>query len=174
VGAGMLTSTGSANNRGFTLIELLIVMTILSILVGIVILSVGNVFVRARDSAYITVKHQVQTAVVAYAMGDLGDYPLTGNTTVINGKTLGILDICALIIYNNPSGLLREIPDGFISYTENDNCDSIEYTCSCEALAHYIWAINVNGDVFSTCINTSLNGGGCAASAQDGFQNVWP
>jgi prepilin-type N-terminal cleavage/methylation domain-containing protein len=171
----MRTTAGSVNRKGFTLIELLIVMSILMILVGVVILSVGNVFGRARNTAYVAIKEQMQTAVVAYQVKSLGDYPLTGNTTIINGKTLGIIDACALLISNNPSGgLLREIPDGFISSPDNDNCDSEAYSCTCDVKAHYIWAVDVSGNVYSSCINTSLNGGGCKNASQDGFQDAWP
>jgi type IV pilus assembly protein PilA len=162
VGTGMRTTAGSFNRKGFTLIELLIVMSILMILVGVVILSVGNVFGRARTTAYTSVKDQVQTAVVSYQIDSLGNFPLTGNTTVIDGKTLGILDVCALLVYNTPSGLLR------------DNCDSVEYNCSCDSKAHYIWAIDVTGNVYSSCIDTSLNNGGCKNTSQDGFQEAWP
>ncbi|MFA5374623.1 MAG: type II secretion system protein [Dehalococcoidia bacterium] len=170
----MRTSAGSVNRKGFTLIELLIVMSILMILVGVVILSVGNVFGRARTTAYTSVKDQVQTAVIAYQIDSLGNFPLTGNTTVIDGKTLGILDACALLVYSTPSGLLREIPDGFTSTEDNDNCDSQEYTCACNVEAHYVWAIDVNGDVYSSCIDTLLNDGGCKNTGQDGFQDAWP
>ena len=170
----MRATTVPAHNRGFTLVELLIVLAILSILVGTVIMSIGNVFGRARNTAYITVEHQIQTAAVAYSIGNQGDFPLTGNTTVIDGKTLGIIDACALLVYNSPSGLLREIPDGLVSTTEGDNCDSAEFDCSCVTSAHYVWAMDLDGNVYSTCINTSLNHGGCNNSGQNGFQGVWP
>jgi prepilin-type N-terminal cleavage/methylation domain-containing protein len=166
--------SGSANKRGFTLIELLIVLTILSILAGVVILSLGNVPSTARKTAYTSVKQQVQTAVVAYQVKSLGYYPLTGNTTVINGKTLGTIDVCALIVYNTPYGLLRAIPDGFVSTEDSDSCDSQVYNCSCDVQAHYVWAIDVNGNVYSSCIDTLLNKGGCTNTSSDGFQGVWP
>lgn len=171
----MRTTAGSVNRKGFTLIELLIVISILMILVGVVILSVGNVFGRAKSTTYVAIKDQLQTAVVAYQTKSLGDYPLTGNTTIIDGKTLGIIDACALLVSNNPNGgLLRAIPNGFISSPDNDNCHSQAYSCSCDVKAHYIWAIDVSGNVYSSCINTSLNSGGCRNTSQDGFQDVWP
>jgi prepilin-type N-terminal cleavage/methylation domain-containing protein len=170
----MHTANGLANSKGFTLIELLIVLAILSILVGVVILSVGNVFGTARKTAYTTVQHQVQTAAVAYAIQHLGTYPLTGATTIIDGKTLGIVDVCALLLNNNPDGLLGEIPDGLISYQDDDNCDSSVYNCSCDAKAHYIWAIDLDGNVYSSCVNTVSNKGGCKNTGSDGFQDIWP
>jgi prepilin-type N-terminal cleavage/methylation domain-containing protein len=168
----MHTTAGSANKRGFTLLELLIVISILMILVGVVILSVGNVFGTARKTAYTSVRQQVQTAVIAYQAKSLGNYPLTGNTTVIDGKTLGIIDACALLA--SSGSMLREVPDGFISTPDNDNCDSGEYNCSCDLKAHYIWTVDVNGNIYSSCIDTILNGGGCINSSSDGFQGVWP
>ncbi len=168
----MRRMVGLANNRGFTLIELLIVITILLILVGVVILAVGNVFGTARSTAYVSVRQQVQTAVVAYSTKHQGAYPLTGNTTVIDGNTLGIIDACALLA--SSGGMLREVPDGFISTPDNDNCDSGEYNCSCDLKAHYIWTVDVNGNIYSSCIDTILNGGGCINSSSDGFQGVWP
>jgi len=166
--------TVTAKKRGFTLIELLIVLTIISILVGVVVLSVGNVFGTAKKRAYETVKHQVQTAVIAYSVRNLGDFPLTGNTTVIDGKTLGIIDACSLVIYYDIAGLFREIPDGFAATQGDDCCDSQTYNCSCDEEAHYIWAIDVNGNVYSSCVDTALNSGGCTNNSSNGFQDVWP
>lgn len=170
----MRTTTVSANKRGFTLIELLIVLTIISILAGVVILSIGGSINTARKTAYTSVKGQVRTASVAYSAQHLGSFPLTGNTTVIDGKTLGIIDVCALLLRNNPAGLLGDMPDGCISYPDNDNCGSQTFNCSCDVEAHYIWAIDVNGVVYSSCIDTSANKGGCDNTGQDGYQGIWP
>ncbi|MFA5367991.1 MAG: hypothetical protein WC333_08940, partial [Dehalococcoidia bacterium] len=111
---------------------------------------------------------------IGYSAGHSGDYPLTGDTTVIDGKTLGIIDICVLLIKNNPSGLLGEMPDGCLSYDDDDNCDSQTYECSCDTKAHYIWAIDVSGRIYSSCIDTGTNKGGCKNTGQDGYQGVWP
>lgn len=170
----MHTKTGPANKKGFTLIELLVVLVILAILAGVVTLSIVGAIGSGRNTSYITVKHQIQTAAVAYSAKHSGDLPLTGNTTVINGNTLAIVDVCALILRNNPDGLFGELPDGSISTTDGDNCDSQAYNCSCDAKAHYIWAIDVNGNVYSQCINSDLNEGGCENTSSDGFQAIWP
>ena len=160
--------------RAFTLIELLIVMTIIGILDGRVVLSVGNVIGTARERAYDSTKHQVQTATVSSAVKTQGIYPLTGNTTVIDGKNQAVIDVCALIITRNPTGLLKEVPEGCISNPPNDNCNSTEYNCSCDETAHYIWAVDMNGQVHTSCINTVANKGGCENTGQDGYQGVWP
>ncbi|MEA1958314.1 MAG: prepilin-type N-terminal cleavage/methylation domain-containing protein [Chloroflexota bacterium] len=160
------------NSRGFTLIELLVVMVILMILVGVVTLSVGNVFDRAKRTAYITVKDQIQTAVVAYQIESLGSYPLTDNTTTINGTAYGVIDMCALLSSADPPGMLRDLPDGCADLAANDNCESAE--CTCDPASHYVWAIDILGNVHSTCINTSENEGGCTNGSVDGFQTVWP
>lgn len=159
---------------GFTLIELLIVLTILAILAGVVILSVGGTIGTARKTAYTSVKDQVQKATVAYSIQHLGDFPLTGNTTIIDGRTLGIIDVCALLVHNNPNGLFGEMPDGCILHEGNDNCDSPTYECSCDIEAHYIWAVDITGKVYSLCTNTESNKGGCENTGQDGYQGVWP
>ena len=165
----------SSNRKAFTLIELLIVLTILSILAGVVILSVGGAIGTARKAAYTSVKGQIRTAAVAYSTQHLGTFPLTGNTTVIDGKTLGIIDVCALLLRNNPDGgLLGDMPDGCISYENYDNCDSQIYDCSCDETSHYVWAIDINGVIYSSCIDTDLNEGGCTNNGSDGFQSVWP
>ena len=174
VGTRMRTTRSAAKRRGFTLIELLIVLTILSILAGVVMLSVGGSITTARETAYTSVKGQVRTAAIAYSIQYLGYYPLTGNTTVIDGKTLGIIDVCALLLRNNPDGLFGDMPDGCISYENHGNCDSQTYDCSCDVEAHYIWAIDVNGVVYSLCVDTDLNKGGCKSTSSDGFQGVWP
>ena len=170
----MCKTPDSAKKRGFTLIELLIVLTILSILAGVVILSIGGAIGTARKTAYTSVIGQVRTAAVAYSTKHMGYFPLTGNTTVIDGKTLGIIDVCALLLRNNPNGLFGEMPDGCISGEDQDNCNSADYSCSCDIEAHYIWAIDVNGIVYSSCINTAANEGGCENTGQDGYQGVWP
>jgi len=164
----------SVNRKGFTLIELLIVMTILSILVGVVVLSVGNVIDTARERAYDSIKHQIQTATVSSAIKTQGIYPLTGNTTVIDGNNLPVIDVCSLIITKNPTGLLKEVPEGCVSNPSNDNCHSAQYNCSCDEKAHYIWAVDMHGQVYSSCINTVANKGGCENTGQDGYQGVWP
>jgi len=158
--------------HGFTLIELLIVMMILMILVGVVILSVGNVIGTAKRSAYVTVQDQIRTAVVAYQISSLGSYPLTGNTTVIDGTTYGVIDMCALLASAATPGLFSELPDGCADLPGTDNCEA--GGCLCDPAAHYIWAIDISGGVHSTCVNTDENEGGCVNESSDGFQGVWP
>jgi prepilin-type N-terminal cleavage/methylation domain-containing protein len=165
---------GPANRKGFTLIELLIVLLILSILAGVVMLSIGGSLAVARKTAYRSVREQVQNAAASYAVEHLGNYPLVGNTTVIDGKTLGIIDVCVLLVKNGPGGLFAEVPKGFISLQTNDNCDSQVYDCSCNTKAHYIWAIDLDGNIYSSCVDTVLNEGGCKNTSSDGFQDVWP
>lgn len=170
----MKRTAASRKQKGFTFIELLIVLTIIAFLMGVVIISIGGSIDTAREKAYITTKHQVQTATIAFSAKNLGRQPLTGNTTLVDDKTLYVIDICALNIHNSSAGLLQEIPQGSVSNPDNDNCDSTEYNCSCYEDAHYLWSMDAYGIVYTSCIDTETNGGGCDNTEQDGFQGVWP
>jgi prepilin-type N-terminal cleavage/methylation domain-containing protein len=152
---------------GFTLIELLIVMLILAILAGVVVMSVGGVFKNAGESAYKTLRDQIQDVVIAYTAIHETEPPPTVGTVNISGNK-SILDMCSILL---PGGLLRTAPEGCISIngSNNDNCDSALNCSGCRATFHYIWAIDSKGNVFSTCV-----GGDCAANGEDGYQDVWP
>jgi len=152
---------------GFTLIELLIVMVILSILAGVVVMSVGNVFQSAGESTYGTLRDQIQDVVIAYTAIHKIELPPTVGTVNISGDK-SILDMCSILL---PGGMLRNAPDGCISIngSSNDNCDSAMNCSGCIATSHYIWAIDKSGTVFSTCVGSE-----CTANGVDGYQDVWP
>lgn len=160
--------------RGFTLIELLIVVVIISILASVVALSAGGLVDRARQVAYGEAKTQIQNAAVAYLISAEG-FPVTGNTTTIDGDTYSIIDICELI---EPEEMLAGVPDGCWQGDGegDDNCDGAgNVSCTgCEATAHYVWAIGSKGNVVSECKNTDDNDGGCINTSSDGYQGVWP
>jgi len=172
--------------RGFTLIELLIVMVILAILAGIVIISIGGVFGTAQERAYEGARDQMQVAVGDYMSRELGDRPITGNTTQINGIAYDVIDVCLLqMSYNGTAagtdiarGLLLSIP---VSCHQNgdDNCDGA--ACSfydateagtCDTDAHYVWATTDDGDVRSSCMDVTA--GDCDNFETDGFQGIYP
>jgi len=63
------------SEKGFTLIELLVVIGILAAIAGVVTLAVGQFIGSGTCQACEVDRHNVQTAVVAYAAQNLGDYP---------------------------------------------------------------------------------------------------
>ena len=71
--------------KGFTLIELLVVIAIIGILGSIVMSSLGNARLKARDTARKQMGKQIQTALEMYII-DNGRYPqLTGTGVAIVG-----------------------------------------------------------------------------------------
>jgi len=168
---GCIPRSAIKGKGGFTLIELLIVMLVLAILAGVVVMAVGGVFDDAKETAYDTLRGQIQNAVIAYNSENNGHMPPTVGTANISGEK-GILDICSLVL---PEGMLRAAPAGCISLPngDDDNCDGSD--CGgCLVTSHYIWAIDVKGNVYSQCADTVANGGGCANTSSNGYQGVWP
>lgn len=154
---------------GFTLIELLIVMLILAILAGVVVMSVGGIFEDTKERAYEELRGQIQNAVIAYELDRPNELPPEIGMVNISGNNKRIFDICSLTL---PTGLLRTAPDGciLINGSSNDNCDSTIGNCSgCLATSHYIWAYDLEGNIYSTCV-----GSDCKANNADGYQGIWP
>ena len=126
---------------------------------------------------YTPQKQEIQDAVTAYRQNNSGTLPvIPGANVSINGSNYSIINLCNLLKSANQPGLLYAIPRGVYSAPgpNNDNCDGTGTCCGCCAASHYIWAVDANGSVLSTCVNSKGNGGGCANVSQDGFQNVWP
>ncbi len=70
------------NKKGFTLIELLVVMSVIAILAGIVLVSLGGFREKARDSKRIAELRQIQNLLEIY-------YTATGNYPDALGKLVG-------------------------------------------------------------------------------------
>ena len=172
--------------RGLTLIELLIVMVILAILAGIVIISIGGVFGTAQERAYEGARDQIQVAVGDYMSRELGDLPVTGNTTTIDGTDYQVIDVCILqMTYNGTDagtdidpGLLLEIPVSCIDDAV-DNCDGVACgfydtteSGTCDTAAHYVWAVTSAGDVRSK-ISDCTGIDHCTVDS-DGYQGIYP
>ena len=66
--------------RGFTLVELMTVIAIITILAAIIIVSLNNARVRARDAKRLTALDQIHDAVEQYR-ADYGIYPITDCST---------------------------------------------------------------------------------------------
>jgi hypothetical protein len=120
-----------------------------------------------NESAYNTVYDEIQNAVVVYATNSSGVFPTINGTVAISGYDFQIIDICSLL--TSKGGTLSEVPGGVASVngSDNDNCDT---GCNgCLTSNHYVWAIDSNGSVYSTCV-----GEDCEANGADGYQGVWP
>lgn len=72
--------------RGFTMIELLVVVSIIGLLTSVVLASVNNARIKARDSKRLSDLKQIDTAIRLY--NDKYDYfPRCRRTVQINGTT---------------------------------------------------------------------------------------
>jgi len=165
------------SKRGFSLIELVIVILLLTILAGIVTISIGGVVGTAYDRIYDSARDQIQVAVGDFMTRSNGYPPITGGTIIIDGINYRIIDMCILqVSYNgtSSSGMLLEIPVSCLD-TTTDNCDSaacdnnLAETMTCNPHAHYIWAVTPEGNVKSACVGTD-----CDANNAEGYQGVYP
>lgn len=69
--------------RGFTLIELLMVIAIIGLLASVVLASVSQARMKARDAVRISDIHQIQNALEIYATDNSNLYPSVGGTTYV-------------------------------------------------------------------------------------------
>ncbi|MFA5056090.1 MAG: hypothetical protein WC562_07970 [Dehalococcoidia bacterium] len=116
---------------------------------------------------YYATRREIRSAVIAYMNNNYGELPIINGTITINDSDYHIIDICALL--TSKGGDLNYVPDGCASVnnSDNDNCDA---GCSgCNANYNYIWAIDTNGSVYSTCI-----GEDCEANSENWYQGVFP
>ena len=74
--------------KGFTLIELLVVIGILAVLAGVVTLGVTQFIGRGATQAWLTEKHNMQTAVAAYMADNQGITPADISTLTAGGYLL--------------------------------------------------------------------------------------
>ena len=168
------------SKSGFTLIELLIVMVILAILAGVVVMAVGGVFGNAKSKAYNVTKDELKNAVADYASRNSGSMPYTGTMNVtIDGTVRYVINMSALLTANG--GLEAAVPASMAKLTSGtyaalDNCDFTGgTTATCSTTAHYIWATDTYGNIYSLCDDTNGGSTSCNCSDScDGFQTVYP
>ena len=146
--------------KGLTLIELLIVLVILAILAGVIVLAVGGIFGRTGEQAYNLVRDELQLATTAYMTNVSLPDPVVG----INRS------ITACELLGSENGLLREVPDGMRVvngvYLNTSTCEGVADT------NHYDWRLDVNGNVFSFCVDVGSDV--CDTPGGDGYQGQWP
>ncbi|MEA1958559.1 MAG: hypothetical protein U9N44_02645 [Chloroflexota bacterium] len=127
----------------------------------------GQSLNTAYPQAYSDWKDKVQSAADGYREAHDGALPLVSDAAqvIVDGDTQHIIDICTLL----DAKLILLPPDNCaaIAGGDNDNCDS--GNCSCHDSAHYIWTVDADGNVHSTCIGDS-----CDVNEIDGYQGVWP
>jgi hypothetical protein len=128
--------------------------------------STGGRPADGRELAYDGLKVELGEAVAGYRSNHNGQLPVDGSTVTVDSSPYHIIDMCALVDGTN----LQEVPDscGAIWGGSNDNCDA-DGCPGCSVRYHYIWAVDTNGVVVSSCVGTE-----CRAHGEDGFQNVWP
>ena len=120
-----------------------------------------------KSFAYETARTELQNAIRDYQNKNNRAIPILNTTVTINGSAYHIIDICPLIAQNKTQ--VRTFLDCLWSGngSNNDNCDS---GCSvCSQYHSYIWAVDENGIVHSTCV-----GQYCNISSVDGYQGSWP
>ena len=121
----------------------------------------------AYPQAYADWKGKIQSAVDDYQNNNDGVFPVVGEgvTITVDSEAQHIIDICTLL----DAKLILLPPDNciLIPGDDNDNCNG--GNCSCYDSAHYVWTVDADGTVHSTCI-----GDKCDAENADGYQGVWP
>ena len=148
------------SKKGFTLIEILIVLVILSLLVGIVIISVGGVISRGQQTGYEGEDEAIRTAVTAYYVANT-EWPTSETTNGVgNAGKPGIIDMSLL---TTPSEgelpYLDQIPRSASAF----NCPDPDIECT----GHYTWSVEPSARVKSACI-------ACPDPSADGYQGVYP
>lgn len=117
----------------------------------------------SRSYAYNTSREELQGAVKNYQNKNGGALPMLNGTVNINGSVYHIVDVCLLLESNG--GILKHSSDCLWSASD-DNCNG---SCEgCDSITSYIWAVDENGILHSTCV-----GQYCNSSGVDGYQG-WP
>jgi hypothetical protein len=119
------------------------------------------------ESLYYNAKTELQNAVNDYQDKNNEALPTINGTVTINGSAYSIINICPLLTQNEES-LQTVIESLWCGNGSND--DNWDGGCAqCDALSSYIWAVDDEGNVYSTCV-----GNYCNVSGIDGYQEVWP
>lgn len=152
-----------------TIVQWFFVVLVLCVIAGVIVMGVGGQYgPPGCGQGYLCYKGvKIPNAVRAYQDDNDGKLPVINATVNIGGHDFQIVDICALL--TSGDSMLSDVPVGLASVngSGNDNCDA---GCEgCKSDYHYIWAVDDEGNVYSTCV-----GDECEANGEDGFQDVWP
>ena len=126
----------------------------------------GRTWPPATQATYNSIKENLQSAVTAYSESRDGPPPtFNGTYTNANCSQCKVVDINALLVTNG--GFLFDVPAGLaLVGADMDNCNGRSIGCANDH--HYIWIVDANGSVYSTCV-----GKGCETN-NSGYQGVWP
>ncbi|MEA1958189.1 MAG: hypothetical protein U9N44_00730 [Chloroflexota bacterium] len=140
---------------------------VLIMLAGVWIMAAGGHPTPSMESYYYTAKTELHNAVQDYQNKNHGALPTINGTVTINGSAYRIIDICPLLTQNKES-LQTVIESLWCGNGSND--DNWDGGCAnCSAYSSYIWAVDDEGNVYSTCV-----GDYCSVNGVNGFQDEWP
>ena len=128
------------NQKGFTLIELLVVIAIIGILSTIVLVSVNDARIKARDARRVSELRSIATALEVY-YDKYGEYPpgpgikdpegdgyaRAGSNVETNWESM----LGCLVV----EGFLAKLPVDSVNTWDDDDCDS--GTCGCMQIYIY-------------------------------------
>jgi hypothetical protein len=143
--------------------QFIFIIVILLMIAGIVVMGIGGSVSPSKEGAYGIVKTDLQNAVNDYQNKNDGALPTINGTITINGSAYKIINICLLPTQNEVSlqHIIGSLWGGNGSY--DDNCDG--GCAECTTYGSYIWTVDDEGNVYSTCV-----GERCNTSGIDGFQ----
>ena len=147
-----------------------VILTLLGIIAVAVIFTYIGLLLLSDEglASHTDIKKSMGVAVAAYLLQTHSTKPpTTGETVTIDKGTFKIIDICQIV---DTVAFESEILEALLlscTDTTHDNCEL--GPCNCNTDAHYIWLVDANIDIYSTCV-----GDDCAANNQDGYQGVWP
>ena len=145
----------------------------LAITVVLCIILLGTVFTipakaQYQNDLYNEAKQGIQRLVVIWMNDHGGELPILNPDVTVNisGNGNYIIDICVLMESDDS---LRVTPLSCVELDgpSNDNCDGSGCTW-CWPEQNYIWALNDDGRVYSTCVGVD-----CSATGEDGYQGAF-
>ena len=139
------------NKRIWRAMLIVLVLIVLSTVLGVVL-------TNNPGEGYYNDKEIIYLDMLGYVVW--GPLPTTGEQITIDKGTLNVIDICQM------EWSLGGVPASCADAT-HDNCEA--GSCACNPDGHYIWLVDSNGDIYSTCVGSK-----CGANNEDGFQGVYP